>query len=115
MPAVAAIGGIAGAGGSIASTIIDAEQKRKADLAAIKGKSGGKAGAFNASDYTTSYGNISPASIGAIQRGLLQTEAQGGDKFFGEPMLDINDFNRRDIEMALFQTPTEPKAIFFEV
>ena len=46
----------------------------------------------NASDYTTSYGNISPASIGAIQRGLLQTEAQGGDKFFGEPMLNIADF-----------------------
>jgi uncharacterized protein len=46
----------------------------------------------NASDYTTSYGNISPASIGAILRGLLQTEAQGGDKFFGEPMLNIADF-----------------------
>ncbi len=46
----------------------------------------------NASDFTTSYGNISPASIGAIQRGLLQTEAQGGDKFFGEPMLNIADF-----------------------
>jgi DNA helicase HerA-like ATPase len=46
----------------------------------------------NASDYTTAYGNISPASIGAIQRGLLQTEAQGGDKFFGEPMLNIADF-----------------------
>jgi DNA helicase HerA-like ATPase len=50
----------------------------------------------NASDYTTSYGNISPASIGAIQRGLLQTEAQGGDKFFGEPMLNIADFMQTD-------------------
>ena len=47
-------------------------------------------------DYTTSYGNISPASIGAIQRGLLQTEAQGGDKFFGEPMLNIADFMQTD-------------------
>ncbi len=46
----------------------------------------------NASQFTTEYGNISAASIGAIQRGLLQIEGQGGDKFFGEPMLDINDF-----------------------
>jgi DNA helicase HerA-like ATPase len=46
----------------------------------------------NASQYTTEYGNISPASVGAIQRGLLQIEEQGGDKFFGEPMLDIADF-----------------------
>lgn len=46
----------------------------------------------NAKDYTTQYGNISAASVGAIQRGLLQIETQGGDKFFGEPMLNINDF-----------------------
>jgi DNA helicase HerA-like ATPase len=46
----------------------------------------------NASEYTTEYGNISPASIGAIQRGLLQIEQQGGDRFFGEPMLSIDDF-----------------------
>ena len=46
----------------------------------------------NASEFTTEYGNISPASIGAIQRGLLQIEQQGGDRFFGEPMLDIADF-----------------------
>ncbi|MCW5657558.1 MAG: DUF853 family protein [Burkholderiaceae bacterium] len=46
----------------------------------------------NASQFTTEYGNISAASIGAIQRGLLQIEEQGGDKFFGEPMLDIGDF-----------------------
>jgi DNA helicase HerA-like ATPase len=46
----------------------------------------------NASQYTTRYGNISAASVGAIQRGLLQIEGQGGDKFFGEPMLDIQDF-----------------------
>ncbi|MDE2433187.1 MAG: DUF853 family protein [Burkholderiales bacterium] len=46
----------------------------------------------NAGQFTTEYGNISAASIGAIQRGLLQIEAQGGDKFFGEPMLDIHDF-----------------------
>ena len=46
----------------------------------------------NASQFTTSYGNVSAASIGAIQRGLLQIEQQGGDQFFGEPMLDISDF-----------------------
>jgi uncharacterized protein len=46
----------------------------------------------NASQFTTEYGNVSAASIGAIQRGLMQIEEQGGDKFFGEPMLDISDF-----------------------
>jgi DNA helicase HerA-like ATPase len=46
----------------------------------------------NAQDFTTEYGNISAASIGAIQRGLMQIEGKGGDKFFGEPMLDIGDF-----------------------
>ena len=46
----------------------------------------------NGSQFTTEYGNISAASVGAIQRGLLQIEEQGGDKFFGEPMLDIADF-----------------------
>jgi DNA helicase HerA-like ATPase len=46
----------------------------------------------NASQFTTQYGNISAASVGIIQRGLLQIEAQGGDKFFGEPMLNIQDF-----------------------
>ncbi len=46
----------------------------------------------NASDFTTTYGNVSAASVGAIQRGLLQIESQGADKFFGEPMLNISDF-----------------------
>ena len=46
----------------------------------------------NAKQFTTEYGNISAASVGAIQRGLLQIEQQGGDKFFGEPMLNIQDF-----------------------
>jgi len=45
----------------------------------------------NAKEFTTGYGNISAASVGAIQRGLLQIEQQGGNKFFGEPMLDISD------------------------
>ena len=50
----------------------------------------------NAKDYTTEYGNISTASIGAIQRGLLQIETQGGDKLFGEPMLNIEDLMQTD-------------------
>ena len=45
----------------------------------------------NAKQFTTQYGNISAASVGAIQRGLLTLEEQGGDRFFGEPMLDIDD------------------------
>lgn len=46
----------------------------------------------NASQFTTEYGNVSAASIGAIQRGLLQVDEQGGSQFFGEPMLNISDF-----------------------
>ena len=45
----------------------------------------------HAKEYTTKYGNVSTASIGAIQRALLQLENQGADKFFGEPSFDIND------------------------
>ena len=45
----------------------------------------------NASQYRTQYGNISTASIGAIQRGLLSLESQGGDKLFGEPTLALED------------------------
>ena len=52
----------------------------------------------NAKDFTTEYGNISAASIGAIQRGLMGIEAQGGDKFFGEPMLDIADLIQTDAD-----------------
>ena len=46
----------------------------------------------NGSEFTTKYGNVSAASVGAIQRGLLQIESQGADQFFGEPMLNISDF-----------------------
>ena len=45
----------------------------------------------NAQKFTTEYGNISAASIGAIQRGVLALESQGADRFFGEPMLNIAD------------------------
>ena len=46
----------------------------------------------NRKDFTTKYGNISPASIGAIQRGLMRLESEGAIKFFGEPNLEITDF-----------------------
>jgi DNA helicase HerA-like ATPase len=46
----------------------------------------------NGSQFTTKYGNVSAASVGAIQRGLLQIDEQGGGHFFGEPMLNIGDF-----------------------
>ncbi|MCA1925851.1 MAG: DUF853 domain-containing protein [Thiobacillus sp.] len=45
----------------------------------------------NARTFTTEYGNVSAASIGAIQRGLLELESQGGERIFGEPMLNIAD------------------------
>jgi DNA helicase HerA-like ATPase len=47
--------------------------------------------ADNAQQFKTRYGNISAASVGAIQRGLLELEQQGGEVFFGEPALDIAD------------------------
>ncbi|MFI3380506.1 helicase HerA-like C-terminal domain-containing protein [Escherichia albertii] len=50
----------------------------------------------NAKSFQNQYGNISSASIGAIQRGLLSLEQQGAAHFFGEPMLDIKDWIRTD-------------------
>lgn len=50
----------------------------------------------NAKSFQTQYGNISSASVGAIQRGLLSLEQQGAEYFFGEPMLDIKDWMRTD-------------------
>ncbi|RJR16611.1 MAG: DUF853 domain-containing protein [Nitrospiraceae bacterium] len=50
----------------------------------------------NSAEFKTQYGNISTASIGAIQRGLLTIEEQGGDKFFGEPALNLEDLMQTD-------------------
>ncbi len=50
----------------------------------------------HAKEFTTEYGNVSAASIGAIQRGLLTLGEQGGEAFFGEPMLDIADLMQTD-------------------
>jgi DNA helicase HerA-like ATPase len=52
----------------------------------------------HARDFKTDYGNISAASIGAIQRGLLVLEQQGGDQFFGEPALDLLDLVQTDVK-----------------
>jgi len=50
----------------------------------------------HAKEFTTEYGNISAASIGAIQRGLIALEGQGGEKLFGEPALDLDDLMQTD-------------------
>lgn len=52
----------------------------------------------NAGQFTTQYGNVSKASVGAIQRNLLALEQQGAQKFFGEPVLNIEDFLQTDPE-----------------
>ncbi|KQP16602.1 helicase HerA-like domain-containing protein [Methylobacterium sp. Leaf93] len=50
----------------------------------------------NLKEISGKYGNVSAASVGAIQRQLLMLENQGADQFFGEPALDLNDFMKRD-------------------
>ena len=52
--------------------------------------------ADTASTLTTRYGNVAPATVGAIQRQILVLENQGAENFFGEPALDIADFLRTD-------------------
>ena len=52
----------------------------------------------NRAEFTTLYGNVSSASVGAIQRALLAFEGEGGELFFGEPALDIRDWMRTDID-----------------
>ena len=69
----------------------------------------------NKNDFITTYGNITPQSVGVIQRCLLTLENQGADKFFGQPELDINDFISLDANgkgminilhaVELFQSP----------
>jgi len=50
----------------------------------------------NAAQFKTDYGNVSTASVGAIQRGLLELEQQGAEKFFGEPALELDDLMQTD-------------------
>ncbi|CAP43440.1 helicase HerA-like domain-containing protein [Bordetella petrii] len=54
--------------------------------------------ADRAAELKTRYGNVSSASVGAIQRSLLTLESQGAQQFFGEPMLDVNDLMRTDAQ-----------------
>ena len=63
-----------------------------------------------AREFTTEYGNISAASIGAIQRGLLEVEQQGGERFFGEPMLDVDDLLQTDRGRGRRQRPRRRRA-----
>ena len=65
--------------------------------------------ADNASEFQTEYGNVSAASVGAIQRGLLQIEEQGGDRFFGEPMLNIQDVMQAERGMGVVNILTADK------
>ena len=60
------------------------------------------ASAENAGELTTEYGNVSKATIGTIQRALLTLEQQGGEHFFGEPALELEDLMR--------PTPRRPRA-----
>jgi len=52
----------------------------------------------NARDFTTAYGNVSAASVGAIQRALLTLDQQGADRFLGEPMLNLDDLMQTDAQ-----------------
>ncbi|HEX2763539.1 MAG TPA: helicase HerA-like domain-containing protein [Allosphingosinicella sp.] len=61
------------------------------DLQAMLAETAGRA-----DELTITYGNVSKASVGTIQRSLLQLRSQGGDSFFGEPALDMDDFLRLD-------------------
>ncbi len=70
----------------------------------------------HAKELRTQYGNVSSASIGAIQRGLLELDAQGAEAFFGEPALDIEDLLQTDTKgrgvinlLAADQLITSPK------
>ncbi len=72
--------------------------------------------AENAKSLTTTYGNVTSASVGAIQRRLLELEQQGGDKLFGEPALNLDDLMQTDSQgrgtiniMAADKLMTSPK------
>ena len=68
----------------------------------------------SAKDFQTQYGNISAASIGAIQRGLVTLAQEGGDKFFGEPALNLDDLMQTDAtatEWSTFSQPTSSSVL----
>ena len=59
----------------------------------------------------TQYGNMSTASIGAIQRGLLSLESQGGEKFFGEPVLALDDLRDAAVRAGLHSLRSQAIAL----
>lgn len=63
----------------------------------------------NREKFTSEYGNISPASIGSIQRGLVALEEEGAEKFFGEPALNILDFIQTDRGKGVINVLTADK------
>lgn len=65
----------------------------------------------NLNSFTTNYGNISAASIGAIQRGLLQLEEEGGHHFFGEPNLNLDDLIQTDQNKGIINILSADKLI----
>ncbi|HEX8371479.1 MAG TPA: helicase HerA-like domain-containing protein, partial [Chthoniobacterales bacterium] len=67
--------------------------------------------AENSGTYQKSYGNVSSASVGAIQRGLLALQSQGGDQFFGEPALDLDDLIQTDGGQGVINILTADKLI----
>src|ERR1700723_760885 len=69
----------------------------------------------HSADFQTQYGNISAASIGAIQRGLIEIQQQGGEKFFGEPALNLDDLMLTELFEKLPEVgdPEKPKLVFF--
>ena len=80
----------------VAFRVADEQQLLLLDLADLRAMLADCA--EHADELSQAYGNVSKASVGAIQRQLLQLEAQGGDRFFGEPALDIHDLLRVDEE-----------------
>jgi hypothetical protein len=65
----------------------------------------------NAAQIKTQYGNVSTASIGAIQRGLLSLEQQGASEFFGEPMLDLSDLMQTEDGKGVVNILTSDKLL----
>ncbi len=79
---------------TVAFTVADKDGLLLLDLDDLQAMLGDIAG--RADELAKVYGNVSKQSVGAIQRGLLQLRSQGGDRFFGEPALDIRDLMTTD-------------------
>ena len=85
------LAGISQAGGGSPKVDVRVVQLDLKDLRAMS-----QHAAENAAEYQTAYGNISAASVGTLQRALLQIEAEGGNQLFGEPALNLDDLMQTD-------------------